>query len=390
MESRLLAVFTVGLSSVRVTELCAELGISRQTFYKYRRRFAAEGPSGLLERSRRPRSSPQQVGVEIENEIVRLRKELSEGGHDAGAFSIADRMRRRGWEGVPSDATIHRILVRRGQVSPQLEKRPKSAGRRFVFPQPNGAWQIDATSWVLADGSGVWIMNLLDDHSRLLVASRACKGATTEVAWEALSGGGEVYGLPQHVISDNGACFTGRFLSGGEVIFEQNLRQAGIVHIRSTPGHPQTCGKLERWHQTLKQWLRAQPRAETLAQLQTQLDRYGSHYNTERGHRALSGATPLQVWQRGIKAHPGEPLPLTPNARLLTVDRYGRVGYDGYILYLGMEYAHWPILVIRNGFALTVIAHHRIITRITLDPNRRYQPNGKPTGRPRRQNGPCN
>jgi transposase InsO family protein len=389
MESRLLAVFTVGLSSVRVTELCAELGISRQTFYKYRRRFAAEGPPGLLERSRRPHSSPQQVGVEIENEIVRLRKELSEAGHDAGAFSIAGRMRRAGREGVPSDATIHRILLRRGQVSPQPEKRPHSAGHRFVFPQPNGAWQIDATAWVLTQGRGVWIMNLLDDHSRLSVASRAVEAATTEIAWETLSLGGERYGLPQHVISDNGSCFTGRFLSGGEVIFEQNLRQVGITHIRSTPGHPQTCGKLERWHQTLKQWLRAQPRAETVAELQTQLDRFGSYYNSQRGHRALSGATPLEVWKRGDKAHPGPPLLLSPKARLLTVDRYGRVGYDGHILYLGMEYAHWPILVIRNGLSLTIIADHRIITRITLDPARRYQPNPKPKGATRNQVGPC-
>ena len=168
METRLLAVFTAGLKSLSVSGLCEELGISRQTFYKYRRRFEEEGPAGLAERSRRPHRSPAMIPVSLEDEIVRLRKELP---LDNGAQTIAYHLVRAGWQ-VPSVATIHRALVRRGLVEPQPEKRPRSSWKRFEWPAPNGAWQIDATQWVLAGGKEVWIMDLIDDHSRVLLVAR--------------------------------------------------------------------------------------------------------------------------------------------------------------------------------------------------------------------------
>lgn len=161
MEAKLLAVFSSGVP-LKVTALCQGLGISRQTLYKYRRRLAVEGPPGLVERSRRPHTSPTQVPLEIEDAIVRLRKELR---IDCGAQAIAYHLARQGHP-APSVATIHRILVRRGMVTPQPSKRPKSAWRRFEWPRPNDAWQIDATCWALADGQTVWIMDVLDDHSR--------------------------------------------------------------------------------------------------------------------------------------------------------------------------------------------------------------------------------
>ena len=170
MESKLLAVFTSGFD-VNVRALCAELGISRQSFYKYRRRWLLEGPAGLIERSRRPHSSPHQVGVAVEEAIVRLRKELVV---DNGAQAIAWHLERRGI--TVSAATVHRVLVRRGMVTPQPEKRPKSSWRRFEWPRPNDAWQIDATMWALADNREIWIMDVLDDHSRVLIAARVCEG----------------------------------------------------------------------------------------------------------------------------------------------------------------------------------------------------------------------
>ena len=150
MEAKLLAVFSSGMP-LRVTALCRGLEISRQTLYKYRRRFEAEGPAGLVERSRRPLSSPRQVSVETEDAIVRLRKELRP---DCGAQTIAYQLE-RGGQAVPSVATIHRVLVRRGLVTPQPQKRPKVAWQRFEWPRPNEAWQIDATCWALADGQTV-------------------------------------------------------------------------------------------------------------------------------------------------------------------------------------------------------------------------------------------
>ncbi len=382
MSSRLLAVFAADLGSVNVSELCAGLGVSRETFYKYRRRYAAEGPAGLVERSRRPLLSPNQTSVEVEEAIIHWRKRLAENDEDHGAQSIVYRLVRDGWEQVPSVATVHRILVRNGHITPQPHKRPRSSWRRFVWPSPNGAWQIDATRWVLSGGGEVWVMDTIDDHSRLVPAALACESPTSETAWNTLSLGGERFGLPAHVISDNGLCFTGRFLPDrGEVGFEQNLRVAGIRHIRSTPGHPQTCGKLERWHQTLKKWLRARPLAGSIAELQVQLDRFCTYYNHDRPHQGLAGATPIEAWRATDRDTPSEPIPTDPGTRLSIIDRHGRISVGKWVIQVDAQRKGEQVLVIRNHLEVTIIAKGIVVRRLTIDPNRRYQPNHQPPGR---------
>lgn len=393
MGDRLLAVMTTDLSSVNVSELCRELGISRQSFYKWRRRFGAEGPAGLVERSRRPRSSPNLMSVETEDRIVELRKQRQNAGQDCGAQSIVWQMAREGWPQVPSVAAAHRALVRRGQVVPQPHKRPRSATRRFRWPFPNDAWQIDATRWVLSDGGEVWIMDCLDDHSRLVPAAVAWAGPTTQAAWDTLCVGAESWGLPARVLSDNGTCFTGRLQGGGggQVLFEENLAAAGIRHICSTPGHPQTCGKLERFHQTLKQWLKARPLAASITELQTQLDEFLDYYNTQRPHRALQGATPTEAWQAAPASRPGDPISARPDARLHVVESHGRITVGRYVIGIGTHLAGHELLVIHNGLDVTIIGHGRIIRRFRIDPDRRYQPSGRPPGPPPKNKviGPC-
>lgn len=392
MGDRLLAVVTTDLSSVDVSALCRELGISRQSFYKWRRRFAEEGPAGLVERSRRPLSSPNQMSAATEDRIVQLRKQRQDAGEDCGAQSIVWQMAREGWPQVPSAAAAHRALVRRGQVAAQPQKRPRSATRRFVWPFPNDAWQIDATHWVLSDGGEVWIMDCLDDHSRVVPAAIAWAGPTTRAAWDTLCVGAESWGLPARVLSDNGTCFTGRLLGGGggQVLFEENLATAGIRHILSSPGHPQTCGKLERFHQTLKQWLSARPLAGSITQLQAQLDEFLDYYNTHRPHRALQGATPTEAWQAAPASRPRDAIAAAPDARLHIVESHGRITVGRYVIGIGTHLAGHELLVIRNHLDVTIIGQGRIIRRLTIDPNRRYQPSGRPRGRQRKnQIGPC-
>jgi transposase InsO family protein len=377
METKLQAVFAAGLS-MPVTQLCAELRISRQTFYKYKRRWDEEGPPGLVERSRRPHRSPGMMSTAVENEIVRLRKELP---LDKGAQSIAYHLHRAGWP-VPSVASIHRALVRRGMVIPQPHKRPRSAWRRFEWPRPNEAWQIDATRWVLRGGREVWVMDVLDDHSRLLVAARACGGPTGEAAWDAICDGAQRWGLPAHVMSDNGTCFTNRFQGwSGETAFERDLRALGVSHIRSRPGHPQTCGKLERFHQTLKKWLAAQPLARSQHQLQAQLDVFAEFYNHQRPHRALSGHTPAERWSQTSPASPGEPIPAAPNAGLHLVSPSGSFSWGTYTIGVGSQYARHQLLVIARDDDLAVFGPDGLIRRLRLDRSRRYQPTGNPKGR---------
>ncbi len=382
MEAKLLAVFTSGLD-VDVKALCGQLGISRQTFYKYRRRFEAEGPAGLVERSRRPVSSPGAVSVEVEEAIVRLRKDLEV---DNGAQAIAWHLARRcDLDGrVPSARTVHRVLVRRGMVVPQPRKRPKTAGIRFEWSRPNDAWQIDATAWALADGTGVWIMDVLDDHSRVLTAARVATGPTGPAAWEALAHGIAEWGCPARVMSDNGTCFTGRFFGGGEVDFERALRAMGVTQLLSSPGHPQTCGKLERSHQTTKRWLRTQPPARTFEELQGQLDRWRDHYNHHRPHRAARGGTPAERWSATPPVEPAGPIPGARTTGLRLVGAGGHLGWGRALIGVGTPYAGQTVLVVANDLDITIWGATGIIRQLIIDPSRRYQPSGRPVGRPPR------
>jgi transposase InsO family protein len=377
MESKLLAVLSSGLP-LPVARVCRELGISRQTFYKYRRRWLAEGPAGLVERSRRPDRSPGQMSAELEDQIVRLRKVLP---LDNGAQTIAYHLARSGWS-VPSVATIHRVLVRRGQVVAQPEKRPRSAWRRFEWPAPNACWQIDATMWVLADGREVWVMDILDDHSRVLIAARVWPKATGDAAWDAFVHGVDEWGLPAHVLSDNGSCFTGRFFSGGEVDFERTMRALGIRQIRSSPAHPQTCGKLERSHLTTKRWLARRDRAGNEHELQSQLDEWRRFYNHDRPHKSLAGATPYERWTASPPAGPGDPILEPPDAQLRRVDPAGVATWKHHKLGIGVDYAGHNILIIAHDREhLTIHGPQGLTRAITIDPTRRYQPSGLPAGR---------
>jgi hypothetical protein len=219
MEAKLLAVFSSGVP-LKVTALCRELDISRQTLYRYRRRFEAEGPAGLVERSRRPLTSRGRCRSKPR---TRSGGCASSCGRTAGrrpsptGCSVADRV-------APSVATIHRVLVRRGMVTRQPHKRPKVAWQRFEWPRPTDAWQIDATCWALADGQTVWIMDVLDDHSRALVAARVDTGPTAKAAWDAFTTAVLEWGLPAHVMNDNGNCFTGRLAKHDTADFERMLR----------------------------------------------------------------------------------------------------------------------------------------------------------------------
>jgi len=379
MEAKLLAVFSSGVP-LKVTALCRELEISRQTLYKYRRRFEAEGPAGLAERSRRPHSSPARVPAATEEAIVRLRKELT---LECGAQTIAYHLARRG-EVAPSVATIHRVLVRRGMVTAQPEKRPKVAWRRFVWPRPNDAWQIDATAWALADGQTVWIMDVLDDHSRALVAARVDTGPTASAAWDAFTTAVARWGLPARVMSDNGSCFTGRLSRNGEADFERMLRSLGVLQICSRPAHPQTCGKLERSHQTTKAWLRIQPAARSVGELQEQLDRWRDHYNHSRPHRALRGATPAEQWAASSPARPGPVINGPIRASIHTVNKGGHIGWSDFVVGIDSRLAGQRVLVTARDFTLSIYGQHGLLRRLTIDTTRRYQGTGRPPGRRRK------
>ncbi|HEV7452043.1 MAG TPA: IS481 family transposase [Pseudonocardiaceae bacterium] len=373
LETRLALITAGELPGVSVTALCAELGLSRQTFYRLRARYRTEGPSGLAPRSRRPHRSPNAIDPAVELEIIRLRTEWPT---PRGAASIGDELRRGALgHGAPSPSTIHRVLVRNGLVGPRPDKRPRSSWKRFVYPEPNGCWQIDATAWHLTDRAPAWIMDVLDDHSRLLVAALVCTGPTTAAAQAAILSGAQRWGLPARVLCDNGTCFGGPDRTGD---FPSSLALLGIALSHSRPYHPQTCGKIERLHQTLKQWLATQPRAADLAGLQTQLDAFTEFYNHHRPHRALAGATPAEAWTARDRAGPAEqpgPLPDQPRVSISRrrVSRGGVLELPGPIsVGIGTHLAGTELTALRYGQQLLILDRTHPLRALTLTPARRY------------------
>lgn len=382
MNVRLIAAVAGG--EVNVTAVCREHGISRDTFYRWRNRYRDEGLAGLEPRPSTPMRSPSRTSTAVEDMVVALRKKLDEDGLDAGAATIQWHLGRRGLRAVPSTTTIWRILVRRGFVVSQPRKRPKSSLRRFEAAAPNELWQADATKWTIACGQ-VEILTFLDDHSRLVTASRAVPTATTDNTWEVFCQAVELWGLPSGHLSDNGLNFSGR-LRGFEVDFEINLRAAGVRPITSKPFHPQTCGKIERFHQTLKKWLRRQPLATDLAELQAQLDTFITIYNYQRPHRGIGRTTPIERWSATPKAiNLGLALPAPQRTPTATVNDQGLVRVAPWIIHVGVDHVGRTARVMIDHTHAAVFINGRLVRHLELDHTRRYQPSGLPRGGPRRR-----
>jgi transposase InsO family protein len=359
------------------------LGISRDTFYRYRARVEVEGFGGLLPRSTRPRRSPGQVSAEVVDAIVAARAGLAEQGWDSGARSIQYRLARAG-VAVPSARTVHRVLVRQGLVEPAPAKRPRSSFKRFEDPAPNGCWQLDGTGWALADGTPVCILRLVDDHSRLIVATRAAPAETTEQAWALMETAMARHGRPVMLLSDGGSAFTSRRTSGGLGVFEQRLREQGINPVVSSPSHPQTCGKKERDWQPLKRWLAAQPAARDLPELQRQLDCYDVLFNTERPHQGINGATPAERYQATAKALPepgSRPAPVSSKDKRVRPGGLVDLG-NKFRISIGHQWTGANVTVVRDNLDVAILHDGKLIKRLVIDPTRKHQVSGLKRGRP--------
>ena len=384
MESKLAAALAaVGSNRVTVTSVCENLQISRQSYYKYRKRFRLEGPPGLVERSRRPGSSPSAVGEEMVSRIVAVRALLAEEGWDNGATSIYYRLLAEGVQ-PPTRRTIHRVLVRAGLVESQPAKRPRSSFKRFEHPAPNACWQLDGTEWALADQSEACILRLTDDHARMILASRAAPAENTLEAWALVETALARHGRPVMLLSDGGSAFTSRRTTGGISVFEQRLREQGINPVVSSPRHPQTCGKKERDWQPLKRWLAAHPPAATLAELQSLLDAYDVLFNTDRPHQGINGATPAERYAASAKAVPA-PGPLAPplSHSERQVRASGRVDLGNrFSVGLGHEWTGAKVTVVRDDLDVAILHEGQLIKRLTIDTSRKSQNSGLKRGRP--------
>jgi transposase InsO family protein len=380
VEQRLDMVLAPERYGLTVTEAAAMWGVSRQTWHVWRRRYDADGVAGLADRPSAPRSSPGRVSGRVEVEVLRLRE-----AHPRwGPRRIGTELARRGLP-APARSTIQRILVRHGVLP--VRPAPVPPPQRFERARPNELWQTDATDWVLTDGGEVAIISVLDDHSRYCAAAAASASATREDAIAAFDLAAAEIGLPQAVLSDRGTIFTGR-TTGCVVAFERHLWALGVATVNGRAYHPQTQGKIERYHRTLSEWLTDEGPFADLAALNDELDRFRLDYNTARPHQAIGDVTPAE---RFAATAPAGPDPDSTTARRRRESRRntmsnGNLGYGEWIIGLGTAWANTKVLVVDLGHTIEIRSGDQLVRAVTPDHTRGYLGTGKPRpGRPPRQ-----
>ncbi len=379
-------------------EVAAAYGVSKGWVSKLVARYRVEGEAAFEPRSKRPRHSPTATPPATVELIVRLRKEPTEQGLDAGADTIVWHLIHHHGVRV-SRATVGRVLTRQGLVTPEPNKRPRSSFVRFAAEQPNECWQADFTHYRLADGRDVEILCWLDDHSRYALSVTAYHRVTGPIVLASFRAIVTRFGCPASTLTDNGMVFTTRLSGGkgGRNGFEHELRRLGVVQKNSRPNHPTTCGKVERFQQTMKKWLAAQPVQPTnLGQLQTLLDEFVDHYNHRRPHRSLPHrCTPATAYAARPKAGPGDrSADVHARVRRDRVDTGGKITlrHAGtlYSIGVGRTHARTRVILLVDDLDIRIIdaATGELLRELILDPTKRYQPTAKPPDPPRQNNNP--
>ena len=389
MSQARLVITAVVLEQRPVAEVVAQYGVSRSWVYELLARYRAEGDAAFEPRSRRPHTSPTAIEPDTVERIKRLRKELTEQGLDAGPATIAWHLQHHHQLTV-SESTIARTLTREGLVTPEPKKRPKASYIRFQAAMPNECWQSDFTHYPLADGTDTEIITWLDDHARFALHVSAHPRITGKIVLATFRQTYSEHGVPASTLTDNGMVYTVRFATGrgGRTSLEAELHRLGITQKNSRPNHPTTCGKVERFQQTLKKWLatqRDQPR--TIAELQTLIDRFVDDYNQRRPHRSLPHrSTPATAYQTRSKASPTDDRGTDSHDRVrhdkidtdgkLTLRVNGRLHHIG----MGRTLARTPVIMLIHDLEVRIVhaATGELLRELTIDPTRDYQPSGKP------------
>jgi transposase InsO family protein len=381
------AVITEGRSQ---REVARAYGVNQSWVSRLVARYHAEGEAAFQPRSRRPKTSPTAIPPATVTLITELRDKLTSAGLDAGPDTIAWHLAHHHGTRV-SAATISRYLTRLGLVTPQPTKRPKASYQRFQAELPNQCWQADFTHYPLAGphdapGGDAEVLTWLDDHSRYALDVTAHQPVTGPVVRDRFGAAAARFGTPASTLTDNGMVFTTRFAGGrgGRNALEAELRRLGVVQKNARPNHPTTCGKVERFQQTLKKWLAAQPvQPSTVAGLQALLDAFVDEYNQRRPHRSLPGrATPAVAYQARPKATPAAHRDHDTHDRV----RHDRIDADGKVTLrvdgrlhhvgIGRTHARTRVLLLVQDLHVRVVnaATGELLRELTIDPARDYQP----------------
>ncbi len=382
MSKARLVILSVVVEGRSQADTARTYGVSPSWVSKLVARYRLEGDAAFDPRSRRPKTSPTALDAATVELIIELRRELDSKGLDSGAHTIGWHLKHRHGL-VVSAATIWRHLKAGGLITPQPKKRPKTSYVRFQAELPNEMWQSDFTHWRLDNGQDVEILAFIDDHSRYALSVTAHTPVTGNIVADVFLETAAAMGLPASVLTDNGMVYTTRLSGGkgGRNRLERTLQDLNIHHKHSRPNHPTTCGKVERFHQTLKKWLTAQPRADTINELQRQLDRFVDEYNHRRPHTALGRKTPASKYQTLPKASPGQSTleghyrvrqDIIGDTGTVTLRHAGKLHHIG----VGRTHARTHITMLIKELEIHIIDTDtgEILQHLTLNPNRNYQP----------------
>jgi transposase InsO family protein len=389
-----LVITAVVLEGRSQAEVARDYQVSKGWVSKLIARYRAEGDAAFEPRSRRPHDSPNKTPDGTVRLIVAIRDRLVGGGHDAGADKIIWHLA-HDHQLLVSRPTVNRVLRRQGRITPQPNKRPRSSYIRFQAELPNEMWQADFTHWRLADGSEVEILCWIDDHSRYALSVTAHRRVTGPIVVDTFTKALEAHGVPASTLTDNGMVFTTRLSGGkgGRNGYESLLDTLGVTQKNSRPNHPTTCGKVERFHQTLKRWLTAHPPAATIDELQVLLDQFVAEYNHQRPHSSLGDRTPITAYLARPKAT------ATTDHHTHYRVRHDRVSHGNVTLRVGGVLHHiglgrhlhgTRIIMLVDDLDVRVIhaTTGELLRTLTIDPTRRYHGTGAPIGGPRRPYGP--
>ncbi|MCA1600795.1 MAG: IS481 family transposase [Acidobacteria bacterium] len=298
VEQRYRAVMEVVADGLQVTEVALRYGVSRQSVHRWIRRYEERGLNGLADRSHKPKSCGHQMSVDVEAKIRALRRDHPQWG----PVRIRHELARRGVEPVPGRTSIYRALVRNRLIEPQPRRRKRSDFKRWEREFPMELWQSDLMMVTLIGGKKIWLVTVIDDHSRFCIAAKLVPRPTSRGVCAVFVDAMSTYGVPDEVLTDNGSQFTGRLATNpSEVLFDRMCRQNGIRHLLTGIGAPTTTGKVERFHRTLRDEFFSKHQFGSIEQAQSALDLFTEDFNCNRPHQSLEMKTPNDCFVLGTR-----------------------------------------------------------------------------------------
>ncbi len=347
----------------RVSDLSREYGVSRQTFYKWVRRHEEEGVCGLFDRSRRPHRSPNRVSQEVEDRIIELRLKYGWGGRNIRDLLVKDDIQ-------VSAATVDRVIARNGLIREKDKQRP--ATRRFQREKPNQLWQMDFKGEYRLPGGACYPLSIIDDHSRYSIGLIGLRSTNSEQVTRHLINCFVEFGLPDAMLMDHGAPWYATSHPDGMSRITVMLRQQGIQPIFSGVGHPQTQGKVERFHRTLSHYLKWHGVPQEFDPFCNVLGEFRYIYNEVKPHTALNRLTPAQCYRPSTKRfNPSPPeWQYPPGASVKKLTPRGTLHWHGHLYFVSQALPDEKVWCRQVEHRLLIVYRDQFVRELDLNSGR--------------------